>query len=31
MRFTVRLAEALDGVVRLVGYTHFNCFVMDST
>lgn len=30
MMFIVGLAEALDGVVGLVGYTHFNCFVMDS-
>lgn len=30
MMFVVRLAGALDGV-GLVGYTHFNCFIMDST
>lgn len=29
--FVVWLAEALDGVVGLVGYTHIICFVMDST
>lgn len=31
MMFIVRLAGGSDGVVGLVGYTHFNCFVMDST
>lgn len=29
--FVVRLAEALDGIVGLVGYTHISYFVMDST
>lgn len=31
MMFIVRLAEPLDGVVGLVGYTQSICLVMDST